>query len=63
MDLMKELHVVCAIKTTAVFLVLILSTADYCTKHSYSFKAAVKLLPLFLMSSWTTEIWHIEKGY
>lgn len=64
MDLMKELHAVCDIKTTAVFSVFnILSIADYCTEHSYSFKAAVKLLFLLLVSNWTIEIWHIQRGY
>lgn len=64
MDLMKEPHVVRAIKTAAVFSVFnILSIADYCTEHSYSFKAAVKLLPLLLRPNWTIEIRHIQTGY
>ena len=65
MKLMKELYFICAMKTSAVFLAFkhILRLVGHCTEHTYSVKAALKLLSLHFMSSWTTEIWHTEKGY
>jgi len=64
MKLMKEPYFVCAIKTSAVFFTFkhTLSIVSHCINTTRSVKAAVKLLSFHFMSSWITEIWHIEES-
>lgn len=59
----KELCFIRAVKSRAVFSAFKhkRSTAGHCTEHICNAEAAAQLLALHFMSTWTAQVWHIEK--